>query len=186
MRMHQPGYCSVVFRVLGDFGDARQAVGWRKMKISTDCNIHGRTRDTGKKKCGSCDTERKKIMLNNNTLCVAGHPSKICTSRFSYCADTSNPSQNSLLAHPRHLSVLLLGQFRAIPAHYAKYQAPIPSVPLAVPSIQPAPSRRSYTTPATSRRSVTDRPGKWCRTPGLPSKAPTPRTRRSQLSQLCQ
>src|SRR6267142_3017767 len=109
MRMHQPGYCSVVFRVLGDFGDARQAVGWRKMKISTDCNIHGRTRDTGKKKCGSCDTERKKIMLNNNTLCVAGHPSKICTSRFSYCADTSNPSRNSSLTHPHHLSVLLLG-----------------------------------------------------------------------------
>jgi len=36
--MHQPGYYSVVFGVLGDFGDARQAVGWRKMKISTDRN----------------------------------------------------------------------------------------------------------------------------------------------------
>src|SRR6267142_641100 len=38
MRMHQPGYCSVVFGVLGDFGDAGQAVGWRKMKFSTDRN----------------------------------------------------------------------------------------------------------------------------------------------------
>jgi len=28
--------------------------------------FHGRTRDTGKKKCGSHDTERKKIVLNNN------------------------------------------------------------------------------------------------------------------------
>jgi len=37
--MHQPGYCSVVFGVLGDFRDARQAVGWRKMKISTDRNM---------------------------------------------------------------------------------------------------------------------------------------------------
>jgi len=29
--------------------------------------FHGRTHDTGKKKCGSHDTERKKIVLNNNT-----------------------------------------------------------------------------------------------------------------------
>jgi len=29
--------------------------------------FHGRMRDTGKKKCGSRDTERKKIVLNNNT-----------------------------------------------------------------------------------------------------------------------
>src|SRR6266850_3927525 len=43
MRMHQPGYCSLVFGVLGDFGDARQAIGWRKMKISTDRNILGPT-----------------------------------------------------------------------------------------------------------------------------------------------
>src|SRR6267142_2586145 len=43
MRMHQPGYCSVIFGVLGDFGDARQAIGWRKMKISTDRNILGPT-----------------------------------------------------------------------------------------------------------------------------------------------
>ena len=29
----------IVFGVLRDFRDARQAVGWRKMKICTDCNI---------------------------------------------------------------------------------------------------------------------------------------------------
>jgi len=36
--MHQPGYCSLVFGVLGDFGDAGQAIGWRGMKICTDRN----------------------------------------------------------------------------------------------------------------------------------------------------
>src|SRR6267142_2130810 len=47
---------------------------------------------------------------------MAGHPSKICTSQFSYCADTSNPSQNSLLAHLCHLSVLLLGAIQSHPS----------------------------------------------------------------------
>jgi len=36
--MPQPGYCSVVFGVLRDFGDIGQAIGWRKRKISTDYN----------------------------------------------------------------------------------------------------------------------------------------------------
>ena len=42
--MHQPGYCSVVFGVLRDFGDAGQAIGWRKMKFSTDRNMRSRVK----------------------------------------------------------------------------------------------------------------------------------------------
>ena len=38
MQMPQPGYCSVVFGVLRDFGNTGQAIGWRKRKISTDYN----------------------------------------------------------------------------------------------------------------------------------------------------
>jgi len=68
--MHQPSYCSVVFRVLGDFGDARQAVGWRKMKISTD-------RNTSTSEETAQPSEQARQYLVRSNLCFAKNNNKV-------------------------------------------------------------------------------------------------------------